>query len=40
MNQESGKGIIFGVLGILTLIIAIMGIKNGTRKFQYRNFYS
>lgn len=25
MNQESGKGIIFGVLGILTLIIAIMG---------------
>ncbi len=25
MNQENGKGIIFGVLGILTLIIAIMG---------------
>ena len=25
MSQESGKGIIFGVLGILTLIIAIMG---------------
>lgn len=25
MNNESGKGIIFGILGILTLIIAIMG---------------
>lgn len=25
MNQENGKGIIFGILGILTLIIAIMG---------------
>jgi len=25
INQESGKGIIFGILGILTLIIAIMG---------------
>lgn len=25
MNQESGKGILFGILGILTLIIAIMG---------------
>lgn len=25
MNQDNGKGIIFGVLGILTLIIAIMG---------------
>lgn len=25
MNQESSKGIIFGILGILTLIIAIMG---------------
>lgn len=25
MNQENGKGILFGILGILTLIIAIMG---------------
>lgn len=25
MNQESGKGILFGVLGIMTLIIAILG---------------